>query len=158
MNVIEGILSSLNDLTKRINRLEVQVRPFYTQYGGFAVKLVAGENLSEGEVVQITQAGGADGKVYKNAIDSDMPIGVCYADALANASVYVVISGIAYVLPEAAVTAARGYIIYSSDATAGRVDQDTALPAVAKHNREIGHFLDTGTGNGVKTRAILHFN
>lgn len=158
MNVIDGILKSISDLADRVGRLETAGHALYTKYGGYAISLIAGENLSEGEVVQITQAGGADGKVYKNAIDGDMPVGVVYRDAVADAAVYVVVSGIAYVLPEAAVTATRGYIIYSSDATAGRVDQAATLPAVASHNREVGHFLDTGSGNGVKTRAILHFN
>lgn len=154
MNTIDGILVTIKNLSKRLARVEVHEH----NTNALIVKMVAGENLSEGEVVQITQAGGADGKVYKNAIDSDMPIGVVVLDALANEPVMIAVSGIAYVLPEAGYTATRGYIIYSSDATAGRVDQDTALPAVAKHNREVGHWLDTGTGNGVKTRAILHFN
>ena len=158
INVIEGIIATLKDLTKRVNTLETQGKALYTNLGGYAIPLVAGEALYEGEVVQITQGGGADGKVFKNAIDSDMPIGVVYADAAINAVVYVVISGIAYVLPEAAVTAARGYVMVSSDATAGRVDQATAVPAITVHVREVGHFLDTGTGAGVKTRAIIHFN
>lgn len=158
MNVIDGILKSISDLSDRIGRMETTGHALYTKYGGYAVSLIAGEILAEGEVVQITQAGGADGKVYKNAIDGDMPIGVVYKAAVADAAVYVVVAGIAYVLPEAGYTATRGYIIYSSDATAGRVDQATTLPAVAFHNREVGHWLDTGTGNGVKTRAILHFN
>ncbi len=158
MNVIDGILRDLSKSTKSIARVETHGHILYTQYGGFAIIVTAGENLAEGEVVQITQGGGADGKVYKNAIDSDMPMGVVYKDALADASVCIVVSGIAYVLPEAGETAVRGYVIYSSNATAGRVDQSTAIPAVAFHNREIGHFLDTGSGNGVKTRAVIHFN
>jgi len=158
VNTIEGILNELMQLSKRVSRIESMGRPLYTIYGGFAVSLVAGENLAEGEVVQITQAGGADGKVFKNAIDGDMPIGVVYKAASADAVVYVVISGIAYVLPNAADTAARGYVIYSSTTTAGRVSQATAVPAATTHMREVGHFLDTGTGAGVKTRAILHFN
>jgi hypothetical protein len=130
----------------------------FTDEGGLAVKLTAGENLSAGEVVQCTGAGGADGKVYKNAIDGDMPLGVVYASVSANDPVWIVVAGIASVLPEAAVTATRGYVIYSSDATAGRVDQASSLPAVASHNREIGHFLYNGTGAGVATKAMIHFN
>jgi hypothetical protein len=87
-----------------------------------------------------------------------MPIGAVYANALANADVYVVVSGIANVLPEAGVTAARGNIIYSSTSEAGRVAQATSVPAAATHFTECGHFLDTGSGNGAATRAVLHFN
>ena len=158
MNALDSIITSIEDLKKRVSRLEVRGRAIYTKYGGYAIPLVAGENLAEGEVVMITQAGGADGKVYKNAVDSDMPVGVVYADALADAAVYVVVIGIAYVLPNAADTAVRGYIIYSSSTTAGRVNQATAAPAIAVHVREVGHFLDTGAGAGVKTRAVIHWN
>ncbi len=67
-------------------------------------------------------------------------------------------AGIARVLPLANVTAGRGQVIYCSGTTAGRVDQAAALPAVANHNREVGHFIDAGTGNGAATRAIIHWN
>jgi hypothetical protein len=129
-----------------------------TPEGGQAIKVVAGENLALGEVVYIKQASGADGKVWKAPIDSDMPVGVVYAAANADADVWVVVSGIVSVLPTSGVTAARGEIIYCSGTTAGRVDQSTTLPAVAPHNREVGHWLDTGSGNGAATRAIVHFN
>lgn len=134
-------------------------KAFWTPDGGLAIMLVAGEDLARGEAVQITQgAGGADGKVFKNAVDGDMPIGVVYADASANDDVAVVVSGIAYVLPNSGDTAVRGYIIYSSGSAAGRVAQATSIPAVAAHNREIGHLLESGSGAGVAVRAVLHFN
>ena len=75
-----------------------------------------------------------------------------------GARLYVVIGGIAYVLPNAADTATRGYVIYSSSTTAGRVDQASAVPAITVHVREVGHWLETGSGAGVKARAIIHFN
>jgi len=131
---------------------------FITEEGGFAIRLVAGENLSRGEVVYVRIAGGTDGKVWKNPIDGDMPVGVVFANALADAEAVVVISGIAYVLPTSTVTATRGYVIYSSASEAGRVDQAAAVPAITTHMRECGHLLDTGGGNGVLTRAIIHFN
>jgi hypothetical protein len=56
------------------------------------------------------------------------------------------------------VTLTKGYILYSSDATAGRVDQSSVLPSVTLHNREIGHVLENGSGAGAKSRAIIHFN
>lgn len=130
-----------------------------TPEGGWAVQLVAGENLAVGDVVYVKITSGADGKVWKNPVDGDMPIGVCYAAVSANANVWVVVSGIASVLPESGITAARGNVIYSSNSEAGRVDQSGTIPvSTADHWREIGHFLDTGSGNGVATRAIIHFN
>ena len=133
MNVMDGILVTLKDLAKRVGRLEVQGGALYTPIGGYAIAVTAGENLSEGEVVQITQGvGGGDDRVYKNAIDGDMPVGVVYKDAVADATVWIVVIGIAYVLPKAADTAVRGYVIYSSGTTAGRVDQATAVPLLQR--------------------------
>lgn len=133
-----------------------------TKEGGFWVRMVAGEALYRGEVVASIQgAGGADGKVWKcptSGNENDMPLGVVYADASANAEVWIVTSGIAYVLPLAAVTATRGYVITASTTTAGRVDQAATVPAAATHFKEVGHFIDTGSGNGALTRAIVHFN
>jgi hypothetical protein len=86
-----------------------------------------------------------------------MPIGVVFADATANAEVVVVTSGIAYVLPESDQTGARGNVIFVSASEAGRVDQSASTPTT-EHWREVGHFIDTGSGNGALTRAILHFN
>lgn len=125
--------------------------------GGHMSKVVAGENLVKGEIVYINQAG-ASGKVYKNPIDGDMPVGVVYADASANAEVWIVTSGIAEVLPNAADTAGLGYVIFSSSTTAGRVSQANTVPAALTHFREVGHFLDAGSGAGVITRALVHFN
>ena len=158
MNVLTGILKDLKELKRRVSRLEVLPRSFYTPEGGYAVLLVAGEALYEGEVVYVKITSGADGKVWKAPVDSDMPIGVVYKDAAQDADVIVVVAGVGYVLPTAAVTATRGYAIVCSATTAGRVDQSSTLPSAEKHNREVGHFLDTGSGNGVKTRAIIHWN
>jgi hypothetical protein len=133
------------------------IAKYITPYGGHSVWLIAGEDLVEGEIVYIPTTG--DSKtVLKNPIDSDMPIGAVYADAKIGELVQIIFGGIAYVLPEAAVTAAKGNILYSSNAEAGRVDQSAALPSVTLHNREIGHLLENGSGAGVKALAILHFN
>lgn len=128
-----------------------------TEYGGFALKLIAGEDLFEGEVVYIPQAG-SDGEVLKNPVDGDMPVGVVYLDAEEDEPVYVVVAGKAYVLPETAVTAAIGYLLHSSNAEAGRVDQVSAVPADNLHFRQVGYALETGTGAGVKFLAIIHVN
>ncbi len=157
--------NALADLRARLARLETADTPTLyskagiTPDGGLFVYLTAGEALVRGEVVYCPQApAGASGKVWKNAVNSDMPLGVVYANADANAPVKVVVSGIAYVLPEAGFTAARGNVIYSSDATAGRVDQSAGIPSATQHWREIGHFIEDGSGNGAAARALLHFN
>jgi hypothetical protein len=151
-------LERIRELERKLKLMEEREQRMITPLGGVAIRVVAGENLYEGEVVYIKITSGADGKVWKAPTDSDMPVGIVYQDALADANVWIVVSGIAYVLPTALVTAARGNIIYCSGTTAGRVDQAATLPAVAAHNREVGHFLDTGSGNGVKTRAVIHWN
>jgi hypothetical protein len=127
-----------------------------TEEGGFYVVLVAGEDLARGEVVSNSTT--TDGRVVKNPTESDMPWGVVYADATTGNPVKIVTDGIAYVLPESGVMAARGYVIYSSGSEAGRGAQASSVPAALQHWREIGHFIDTGSGNGALTRAIIHQN
>lgn len=136
---------------------KILARAGMTDEGGFFSEFIAGEDLVRGEVVQVKQ-GGTSRQVIKNAIDSEMPIGVVYASASVGELVKIVHSGIAYVLPNAADTATIGYIIYSSSTTAGRVSQSATIPAVTQHNREIGHLIETGSGAGVLARAILHWN
>lgn len=139
----------------------VSERVGLTPDGGLAVLAVAGENLSRGNVVYVKLAGGADGKVYKTVYNDgesiQMPVGFAYADAYANGDVWIVTNGIAYALPESGVTAARGNVVFVSNAESGRVEQSATAP-VAEHWRECGHWLDTGSGAGVLTRLIIHFN
>jgi hypothetical protein len=124
-------------------------------YGGYDVWLNAEEALYQGEVVKV---GAADGGIVKAATGDDMPIGTCYADIANGAGGWVTVGGIGYAKPEAGVTANRGDVIYVSAGTAGRVDQASTLPSVANHNREVGHFIYAGSGAGVATLAILHWN
>ena len=105
---------ALTELRSRVARLETGDRATnyskagITPDGGLFVYLTAGEALTRGEVVYCPQApAGASGKVWKNPVNGSMPVGVAYANADADASVKVVVSGIAYVLPEAGFTASR---------------------------------------------------
>lgn len=127
-----------------------------TPEGGLAVLMVAGEALNVGEIVYSKISSGADGKVWKAPANSEMPIGICYASALINADVWIVVSGITLVLPLSSITAVRGNVLFVS-ATAGRADQASTTPTT-EHWRECGHWIDTGAGNGVATRAVIHFN
>ena len=135
-------------------------KTWLTPEGGVAVKLVAGEALSAGEVVAVKVSAGADGKVWKVPTTGDelaMPIGVVYASASSDADVWIVTAGVVSVLPESGITATRGYQLFTSDAEAGRVEQ-TLTPTTPTHWQEVGHWLDTGSGNGAATRAVIHFN
>jgi hypothetical protein len=130
-----------------------------TSIGGLAVLLTAGETLYEGELVVVSDS--TSGNVVKCPTSGDpidMPIGVVFADATSGQPVWVVVSGLAAVLPEAAVTATRRYVISASTTTAGRVQQASSIPSATQHWRECGHWVDSGSGNGVLTRAVLHFN
>ncbi len=130
-----------------------------TPVGGFAVAMTAGSDLAEGEVVSILQAG-ANNTVFRTPIsgnENDMPLGAVLADALLGETVWVVVSGRAYVLPEAALTAALGDVMYTSGTTAGRVAQ-AASTGTAQHWRECGHWIEAGSGAGVKALAVMHFN
>ena len=130
-----------------------------TPLGGLAVKLRADEALSEGEIVTFYQTGGAlDVRKAPTAGDMlSMPIGAVYADAADQADVWVVVAGIAYVLPESGITAAIGDVAFTSASEAGRADQDASVPTT-EHWREIGHWAENGAGNGLKARMVLHFN
>lgn len=140
----------------------ISAKARFTVEGGFAIKAVAGEALVKGEIVSSIQGvGGADGKLFKTPVsgnENDMPLGVVYANADADADVWVITSGIAEVLPQAGDTAARGYVLTASTAAAGRVAQAATAPAAATHFKEVGHWIDTGSGAGVITRAMVHFN
>lgn len=111
----------------------------------------AGENLSQGETVYVSQS---DGKIYKNPIDGTTPLGVIFANVTSGDDAIIVSSGIAYVLPDAADSITRGYIIYSSSSTAGRVDSSTNWAGVTA-NTFIGYALESSSGAGVLTRCVI---
>ena len=78
-----------------------------------------------------------------------MPVGFVYADAAADAEVWIVTSGIAYALPESGVTAARGNVVFVSNAEAGRVEQSATVPTT-EHWREVRALARHGQrGRGV---------
>lgn len=126
-----------------------------TPEGGIAVLLTAEEALYAGEVVMV---GTAAGKVVKNATSSDKPIGVVYANASANASVWVVVAGTCNVLPDTDEQITLADIIYSSAEQAGRVDSAATVGGVADHNDEIGHALASSGTNGTAVLCVIHFN
>jgi hypothetical protein len=125
-----------------------------TPEGGFAILATAAENLTAGEIVSVSTA--TSERVMKAAANSDMPCGAVYATATSGNPVWIVVAGFAQVTFKGGVTPTRGEVAFVSD-TAGVADRDSALPAVAVHNREIGHVYKTGAA-GSTTTCVLHWN
>ena len=152
-----GVTCTTLTVTASIEGPKVKLTP----EGGIATLMVADEAIAIGSVCSSIQGGTAN-RVKKTPIsgnENDMPIGVAYsAAAAAGSTFWMVVTGRVGVLPDAGVTAVQGYIITTSATTAGLVAQAAVAPAAATHFEECGHFLTAGTGAGVITDAIVHFN
>lgn len=125
---------------------------YITPDGGLAVKLTAGEALVRGNVVR----GAGDGKVYKTSTTTPENVfGVVYQDASANSDVYVVTTGSAYVLFEAATT--NGVWAGVSTTNSGKAYISTTTPAGnTEHDREVGHPIEVIGAAGL-AKCIIHF-
>lgn len=158
----------LNGTTKRASLLGYYLRVqdpddinkgVYLYSGGcYAIKVQAGEAMSAGHVVCIKQSGGADNKVWKcptSGNENLYPCGIIMSDVSADAWCIMCIAGICYVKPESGVTATRGYALLASTSTAGTVSEIASQTTY--YAQKIGNWLDTGSGAGVATRAIVHF-
>ena len=145
----------ITQLLQLLNWTGIRGKPF-TPRGGFFIELTAGENLAEGEVVRASTV--ANDACVKAAAGEDMAIGVIYQAVSSGGKARVIVSGVAnvLVLVTGGNNPASGNVIYCSG-TAGQVDHAASLPAVAAHNREIGHLLESRTGAGL-ARAVVHFN
>lgn len=133
-----------------------------TPTGGIAIKLInkSGANSVAGKIVSADTT--TNDAVDLTPADGDMPMGVFYEDGVADGQgTWVVVAGIADVLFKDNVGATRGYVVYMSDEEGYAIDA-SSLPAVANHNREIGHTLQTtgagGAGTHIKARVNLHWN
>lgn len=91
--------------------------------------------------------------------NSSFPIGVIYENGIANGSaVKVVVYGKAQVLLKTDETAYDGYWCGVSD-MAGRMSQESSVPATTEHTREIGHSLESKAGGAnVLAWVQIHFN
>jgi hypothetical protein len=134
-----------------------QFTPFWTDDQGWAIWLLASEDISRGMVTAFL-SGGSALQVRRNPVDSDKPMGVAYQDVYSGDFFPVVVAGLAYVLPDAGTTATIDYVMYSSGTTAGYAAQAATIPSATNHWREFGHYAETGSGAGVAARGILHFN
>jgi hypothetical protein len=130
-----------------------------TEYGGYAIKFTAGENLVKGNIVDIH----SDGKVWKCIQGVPDVIGVSYENVSANGSVWIVLNGIAEVYFIGNTTAghlARGFVAADAGYVAGQglsEDVPTSPFATDKHFFELGHVLETRVGAGL-AKVVLHYN
>jgi hypothetical protein len=137
-----------------------------TAEGGLAIKLINKTGAVSVKGACVTAGSAEDESVILNPVDVPAVFGVFYDSGIADGDVaLIVVSGIARVLFYT--DSVRGLF-----ARAGRDDDDTgvitagfaiseAIPlppfATDKHFAEIGHILESRTGQGL-ARVNLHFN
>lgn len=162
---IRQLINRFERQDKRLARLEnhghgqyeiglqgVQVVTVNNAVQGLAVKCTAHVSLTAGEVVCYLQgASGAYLKVDKvPALGNEllMPMGVVWQDAAADAAVWVIVAGYAMVMPISSIAPTRGYIIYTSGTTAGRVEQAASVSSLSAFRR-IGYWAADGTSGKI---------
>jgi len=133
-----------------------------TNLGGYAVLMVAGENISGGHVVMasrsynnyVLKCGTTDGTDGR-----DMPIGIAESDASSGANVYVITTGIAKIWNDGVNNVTTGDHVITSATISGCTLNSTIpdVPATANHWREAGHAIESISG-GALFKAIIHFN
>lgn len=126
---------------------------------GLAVKVTAGETISKGNIL-VYLIGGTSGKVTKcptTGVSHSMPVGVALTGGNTDASIWMATNGLVQVLPETDITAAFGNILITSPDTSGLAGQYSTVPT-SDHWDEVGHWAETGSGNGVLALASIHFN
>lgn len=131
-----------------------------TPEGGIGIRVLAGEDMARGDIVYVRTAGGADGQYWRTPTSQFNPTGTVWDVSVTAGSYFtMIISGVGYVRPESGITATRGYVAFISSSEVGRVEQSAAAPAsTTDHFREVGHFTEDGSGAGVATKAVIHFN
>lgn len=137
----------------------------FTPTGGIAVKLTNKTTAAsvKGEVVHSNS--GQNNSVIKAVKDVPDPIGVFYESGVADGQeAWVVVSGIAEVYFVGDTTRghlARGFLTADGASYVSGQALSEAVPSSPfsddKHFYEIGHVLESRTGEGL-AKCILHFN
>ena len=124
--------------------------------GSNTILLTAGQNLSQGELVYIDQS---TGSIYKNPTGGYESIGFVYADALSGQDLYIVLSGLAYVLPKSTLALSKGYALFvaSGAGNDGRVDNQSSIAGL-NYALVLGHVLYDSVSAGALTLAIIQPN
>ena len=156
-------------LKKALENLDgdIQVGNFLvTADGGIAVQYInkTGAASVKGTIVELSST--TESAVKKALADDDEPIAVIYENGIADGStVWVVISGKAYVLLEDSTSATKANWVRVSATVDGRADATNAEPpggtvtALENHMKEIGHCMeDVVAGTDKLTLCNLHFN
>jgi len=116
--------------------------------------------VNVGEVVALDQT--VNGQWFTCPIagnEREMPAGVIVSSQFTPQWTWIAITGIVYVLPEAALTPTMGAYVFSSVTTAGRVQEAAALPAaVGDRAGHVGQWTQAGTGPGALTLCKLQLN
>lgn len=133
---------------------------FVTEEGGLAVFL-EGNNLARGELVF---PGNSNGQVLRTIAATAATLygvaGVVYATTPIGGRVPVVITGMAWVLPETTATPVAGDLLLASPNQNGRAQAAVAIPPVSDkdHFTECGHVSVGSAVQGGLCLAQLHFN
>ena len=129
-----------------------------TEYGSFAIKMRAGEVLLAGQVVCALQTGGADNSVFacrKSGNENSNPLGVVWKTASAGTDVYVIISGLALILPDTNLIPTRGYSALTSTTSNGRVAQVAGATTIGNRVRRVATWVNSGTTAGAATLGLV---
>jgi hypothetical protein len=149
-------LQSTSDSTKGLILLNDNMA--LTPDGGLAIALInkTGANSVRGSVVSPSSTTDMGCALSSTTIDD--PIGIVYNDGIADGSnVWVIVSGIAYVLFDGSTTPSRDWFIYVSTATAGRATGQATINT-GRQNAKLGHSLESAGGAGALIRCRVNFN
>ena len=124
--------------------------------GGNVILWTAGENLYQGECVYIYQSTGA---LLKNPTGGYNMIGFVFADALSGNDIYIVLSGLAYVLPKSTLSLTQGYVLFvaSGAGNDGRVDNQSSISGL-NYALCLGHVMENSSSAGALTLAVIQPN
>ena len=127
---------------------------------GLQISLTAGATIAKGNTLSYIQGGTAlrVSPVPTTWNENELPMGIAYAAATSWNDVWVWINWLCQILPESDETATLWYNLVTSTSEAWTVTQSASVPVAATHFREVGHWAQSGSGNGALTLAIIHFN
>jgi hypothetical protein len=125
------------------------------------ILVTAGEAITKGSICAYFQSGASlvVKKVPTSGNENDMPVGVAYTSASGNGvTFWLAVQGIVQVLPNSDITASQGFVIYTSSSESGKAMQSASALSPETHFKACGHWVKSGTGTGILTPAIIHFN
>ena len=133
----------------------------FTPDGGLAIRIVNGTGAPSIRGTVVAASPSADNKVHLQDDEFDS-VGVVYESGVADGDeMWVVVSGMAYIMLKDGEACTREFLAIAS-ATTGRFEAiavPSVSPVVAEHFKEIGHTLESvAGGTSVLVKCIIHFN